>query len=77
MIDRLKYILKSIDIYTVERGDALIVYKCYWDNLNGYAVIVFECEEDCEIRIMNRVMTAKEMADYIYKYIEEREEITK
>lgn len=75
MVDRLKQILKNYEVYSVERGNAIRYYKCYWDNINGYAVIVFECEDDNEIRIMNRVMTDTEVADYTYKYIKESEEI--
>lgn len=75
MIDQIKSMLENLDVYTVERGDALRVYNCYYDTNKGHTMILIECDEYYEIRLLNEVLTSQQVVNLTYKYIEEREEI--
>lgn len=77
MLDRIKLTSEHLDVYTVELGDELRVYNCYWDTDKGHTLILIECGEHYEIRLVNEVLTSQQVVNLTYKYIEEREEITK
>lgn len=76
MLERIKITCEKLDVYTVERGDALLIYNCYWDTDKGHTLILIECGEHYEIRLLNEVLTSQQVVNLTYKYIEEREEIT-
>lgn len=75
MIEQIKLMFENLDVYTVECVDALRVYNCYWDTNKGHTMILIECDEHYEIRLLNEVLTSQQVVDLTYKYIEEREEI--
>lgn len=77
MIEQIKLMFEHLDVYTVERGDTLRVYNSYWDTNKGHTMILIECGEHYEIRLVNEVLTSQQVVNLTYKYIEEREEITK
>lgn len=68
---------EHLDVYTVERGDALQIYNCYWDTANGHTLVLIECGEYYEVRLLKEVLTSQQVVDLTYKYIEEREGIMK
>lgn len=71
MLEEIKGLMNNHEIYSVKNR----LYYIWWDTDKGHTLILIECDDDYEIRLLNRVMQRADMDNLIYKMITEREEL--